>query len=127
MNKKIKTILVIVSILILLGITNVYAVNGSFSISKSSATIEIGKTMTFSITATNCGGKFSIASSNTSVATVSSNEEWIENGSKEITITAKTSGTTIITITASDVATSDADSVEVTGSKTSLLFVMQKM
>ena len=36
MNKKIKIILMIISILILLGITNVYAASGSFSINKSS-------------------------------------------------------------------------------------------
>lgn len=124
MNKKIKIILIIAILLILLGINNVFAVNGTFSVNKSSATIEIGKTTTFSITATNCGGKFTITSSNNSVATVSSSEEWIENGSKEITITAKSAGTVTIKVKADDVASTDED--EVIGSKTITITVPEK-
>jgi len=124
MNKRIKIILIITSILILLGITNAFAASGEFSLNKTSATVEIGETTTFSITATNCGGKFTITSSNTSVATVSSSDEWIENASKEITITAKAAGTTKITITADDV--SSADEEVVTGSKTITITVPEK-
>lgn len=124
MNKRLKIILIIASILILLGINSVYAANGSFSINKTSATVEIGSTATFSITATNCAGKFTITSSNTSVATVSSSGEWIENGSKEIKITAKSAGTSTITIKADDVASTDEE--EVTGSKTITITVPEK-
>lgn len=124
MNKRIKIILIITSILILLGINNVYAAGGTFSVNKTSATVEIGATTTFSITATNCGGKFTITSSNTSVATVSSGEEWIENDSKEIKITAKAAGTATITIKADDVASTDEE--EVTGSKTIKITVPEK-
>ena len=124
MSKKIKIILITTILLILLGIDNVFAVNGTFSVNKSSETIEIGKTTTFSITATNCGGKFTITSSNNSVATVSSAEEWIENGSKEITITAKSAGTATIKVKADDVASTDED--EVIGSKTITITVPEK-
>ena len=124
MKKKIKIIFITAILLILLGINNVFAVNGTFSVNKSSETIEIGKTTTFSITATNCGGKFTITSSNNSVATVSSAEEWIENGSKEITIAAKSAGTTTIKVKADDVASTDED--EVIGSKTIMITVTEK-
>lgn len=124
MNKRIKIILIVSSILILLGINSVYAASGSFSVNKTSATIEIGATTTFSITTTNCGGKFTITSSNTSVATVSSSGEWIENASKDITITAKAAGTATITIKADDVASTDEE--EVTGSKTITVTVPEK-
>ena len=124
MSKKIKIILITTILLILLGIDNVFAVNGTFSVNKSSETIEIGKTTAFSITATNCGGKFTITSSNNSVATVSSAEEWIENGSKEITITAKSAGTATIKVKADDVASTDED--EVIGSKTITITVPEK-
>ena len=116
MNKKIKIIFITTILIVLLGIDNVWAVNGSFSVNKSSETIEIGKTTTFLITATNCAGKFTITSSNNNVASVSSNGEWIENGSKEIIITAKSTGTATITVKADDVASADED--EVIGSKT---------
>lgn len=124
MNKRLKIILIITVILILLGMKNVFAANGSFSINKNSVAINVGETSTFSITATNCAGKFTVTSSNTSVATVSTNSEWIENASKEITITAKSAGTTTITIKADDVASTDED--EVTGSKTIQVTVSEK-
>ena len=124
MNKRIKIILIISSILILLGINNVFAASGSFSVNKATATIEIGSTTTFTITATDCGGKFSITSSNTSVATVSSKEEWIESSLKEVTITAKAAGTATITIKAEDVSSTDEE--EVTGRKTITITVAEK-
>ena len=124
MKKKIKIIFITAILLVLLGIDNVFAVNGTFSVNKSSETIEIGKTTTFLITATNCGGKFTITSSDNSVATVSSAEEWIENGSKEITITAKSAGTATIKVKADDVASTDED--EVIGSKTITITVPEK-
>lgn len=126
MNKRIKIILVIFSILILLGIKDTFAGTGNFSINKSKETLEIGKTTTFSITATNCGGRFIITSSNSNVASVSSADEWIENSSKEITITAKAAGTTTITIKADNVATTDAEPEEVTGAKIITITVPEK-
>lgn len=116
MNKRLKIILIISSILILLGMNSTFAATGSFSINKTSATIKIGESTTFSVTATNCGGKFTFTSSNPNVATVSSAGEWVENSSTEIKITAKSAGTATITIKAEDV--SSTDETEVTGTKT---------
>ena len=115
MNKRIKIISIIICVLILLGISSVYAASGEFSVNKTSATLEIGNSTTFTITATNCGGKFIIKSLDASVATVNSNEEWIENTSKEIIITAKKAGTATIEVIAEDVSSTTED--EVIGSK----------
>lgn len=124
MNKRIGIILIITSILILLGMSKTYAADGNFSVNKSSETLNVGQTTTFVITAANCGGKFTITSSNTNVATVDVSEDWIENSSKEVKITAKSSGTATITINAEDVATTDAQ--EVKGSKTIQITVKEK-
>ena len=124
MNKRIVIILIITRILILLGMSKTYAADGNFSVNKSSETLNVGQTTTFVITAANCGGKFTITSSNTNVATVDVSEDWIENSSKEVKITAKSSGTATITINAEDVATTDAQ--EVKGSKTIQITVKEK-
>lgn len=119
MNIKNKTILgaILFTILLMIG-QSVLAVNASFSVSKSSINITKGGSSTFNITATNCGGQFTISSSNPNVATVSSSTEWIENGSKTITVSAKSAGTTTISVTATDVGDSDPDeSHPVTGTK----------
>lgn len=116
MNKKIiKTIVIFFTILLIVIQYKVFAVDASFSIDKTSINIEKGKTTTFNITANNCGGQFTISSSNPSVVEVSSSQEWIENGSKTITINAKNSGNATITITAQNVSSTDEQ--EVTGSK----------
>ena len=124
MNKRIGIILIITSILILLGMSKTYAADGNFSVNKSSETLNVGQTTTFVITAANCGGKFTITSSNTNVAIVDVSEDWIENSSKEVKITAKSKGTATITINAEDVATTDAQ--EVKGSKTIQITVKEK-
>ena len=118
--RKLILIALIISIaLTLASITN-YAATGSFGTSISSATLSIGETTSFTISTTNCGGRFSISSSNSNVASVSKSEVWAENGVNEggaITITANSAGTATITITANNVSTTNPPS-EVTGSKT---------
>lgn len=94
----------------------VNAANGSFSVSVASSNLTKGKTTSITITAKNCGGQFSITSSNSKVVSVSTSSEWVESGNKKITITAKGEGTAIITVKAQDVA--DTSENEVTGSKT---------
>ena len=116
---KLKRILIIIVTLIfailLLGNVKSYAAKGSFSISKSSVTLTKGKSTTFKITAKNCGGKFTVTSSNTKVATVSSSKPWVESGSVSITIKAKAKGTATIKVTASNVG--DTSENDVTGTK----------
>lgn len=123
MNNRIKIILIITKILILLGISKVYAVEGNFSVNKNSETLNVGQSTTFLISATNCGGKFTITSSNPNVVNVDLTEDWIENSSKEVKITAKSKGTATITIKAEDVSTTDAK--EITGSKEIKITVLE--
>ena len=94
----------------------VNAANGSFSVSVASSSLTKGKTTSITITAKNCGGQFSITSSNSKVVSVSTSSKWVESGSEKITITAKGEGTATITVKAQDVA--DTSENEVTGSKT---------
>ena len=116
MNKKlINNIIILFVITLMLMQCEIFAVDASFSIDKTSINIEEGQTTTFNITANNCGGQFTISSSNQSVIKVSSAQEWIENNSKTITVEAVKSGTATITITAANVSTTDEK--EITGSK----------
>ena len=62
----------------------VNAANGSFSVSVASSNLTKGKTTSITITAKNCGGQFSITSSNSKVVSVSTSSEWVESGSKKI-------------------------------------------
>ncbi len=120
-SKKIIMVLTIAFIIVLS--TMSYASQGSFSVSKSSVTLTEGETTTFSINVSNCEGKFSISSSNSSIAKVSTSSEWISD-SKSVTITAVKSGTATITVTASDVG--DTSENTVTGSKTISVTVKAK-
>ncbi len=100
MDRKIlKGMLVFVIFLTLITIGNYAFAAGSFSLTKSSATITEGKTTTFKIDGSSATGKVTITSSDTSVATVSSASVWLENSSETITITAKKAGKATITVT----------------------------
>ncbi len=123
MKRKISIIMLV--ILITLGLTNlkVYAATGSFSLSRSSMSIKKGKKDTFSIIVKNCEGQFTISSSDTSVATVSSSSEWL-SGTTTITVTGKKAGTATITVNATDVA--DTSEQEVKGSKKIKVKVTEK-
>ena len=98
---------------------------GSFSVSPTSKSIEKGKTATITITAKDCGGQFEISSSNSDVASVSSSSEWIESGSKTITVKANKAGTATITVTATSVATTE-NPTKVTGSEPVQITVTEK-
>ena len=113
-SKKILIILMIVAILAILIPTTVQAA-GSFSV-KSSASITTGKTTTITVTTANCEGKFTVSSSNTSVATVSTSSFWGDEKGTTITITGKSAGTATITVTPVDVT--DTDLNDVTGAQT---------
>lgn len=124
MNKKVfKNILIIALLLFLLMINNSVFAAGSFSLNKSSATITEGKTTTFSINGSSATGRVDITSSDTSVATVSSSSEWLENSSSTITITAKKAGTSTITVTGT---VADSEGAEATITKTLKVTVKAK-
>lgn len=124
MKKKLSIIMIfLMSIIFLWTLTGQVLAAGSFSISKSSVSLTEGGSTTFKISASSCEGKFTISSSDSGIAKVSSSSEWIKD-SATITITAVKAGTAKITITASDVA--DTSEQEVTGSKTISVTVKAK-
>jgi|GEM_PF-4516194 len=114
--KKLISIILSVMLLLCLIPVNAFAASGSIKVSKSSITVEKGKTSTFTITASNAAGRVDIASSNTSVAKVNKTSEFLDNSSVTVTVTAVGSGTANITVTLTDVA--DYDGNELTGTKT---------
>ena len=124
MNKKMfRNILIIAILLFFLMINNSVFAAGSFSLNKTSATITEGKTTTFSINGSGATGRVDITSSDTSVATVSSPSEWLENSSSIITITAKKAGTATITVTGT---VADSEGAEATITKTVKVTVKAK-
>jgi len=70
----------------------------NFTVSKSNVSLEAGKSSTITINAPTHTGRLDISSSNSAVATVNDSSLWVENDSKTITITAKSSGIATITI-----------------------------
>lgn len=94
------------------------AATGSFSVSASSSSINVGSTTNINITAKDCGGKFTITSSDSSIVSVNEYSKWVESGSQSITVTGKKAGTATITVTATDVADTSVNNEEVSGSKT---------
>lgn len=125
MSKKVYvTIILMVIFIILISINSkCNAVTASFSVSPTSVSITKGATSSLTIKVSNCEGYFSISSSDTSVAMVSSSYEWVDS-STTVTITGKKAGTATITIDAYDV--SDTDAEEFTGSKTIKVTVSEK-
>jgi len=107
--------LIITTIIAMLIPINVQAA-GSYSLSKSSASITTGGTTTITVTTSGCEGKFNVSSSNTSVATVSTSSFWGDEKGTTITITAKSAGSATITVTPVDVT--DTELNDITGSKT---------
>ena len=119
-NIKIILLICFISIITVFTSNGVEAAGG-FSISRSSVSLNPGEITTITISATNCLGKFTITSSNSSVATVSSSSIWLENSSDTVTVTAKGAGTATISITASDVT--DTDYNDVSGTKSCSIIV----
>ena len=125
MKKNIKISSVILLLVILLLSNFSYAETGTFSVSKSSISLTENENTSFNITTSHCAGKFTIESSNSSVAKVSKSSVFVD-GSESITITAGTTGTAKISITAVDVADDSVPPQEVTGTKTITVNVKAK-
>ena len=111
MNKKIIICLGIVFVIINFINSICFASVGSFSLSKTSTTINEGGTDTFTISIKNCEGKFTVSSSDTSIATVNMTSEWLSEN-KVVTITAKKEGTAKITVDPTNVSGTDEQDVE---------------
>ena len=104
-NKIISIILVAVMVLTILPVS-VYAAVGSYSVSAGASNIKVGKTTNIYIRCKKAAGKFSISSSNTSVATVSIASTWVDNANMDSAIVVKgvSKGTATITVTPVDVS-----------------------
>lgn len=94
----------------------VYAA-GSFSVS-GGGTVSAGATKTITITASGCGGEFRVSASNG--GKVSASSVFVAHGSSSVTVTAPSSGSTVVTVSAHDVTSDESTmdkAVYVTGSK----------
>ena len=94
---------------------------GSIKTSTTSLTIEPDKSKTFKVTASSSAGRIDISSSNTAVATVSPSNQFLDNSSATIKVTAKKEGTAVINIKLTDVASYDGKVL--TGTKTIKIIV----
>ena len=101
MNKAIRYLSVIITSFILL-VNNVLAAD--FSISLTSNSVTVGNTVSLKIDGTQSGltGRFNISSSNSNVASLSSSYVWVEDNVQYVTITAKSAGSAVITVTPTD-------------------------
>lgn len=78
--------------------------DGSVSLSATSLNVTVGKTTTFKINAPCAAGKFVITSSNTSVASVTPDSEFLDDSSLTVTVKGKAVGTATINVSLEDVA-----------------------
>lgn len=127
MKKKFSFITISLILIIIWTLTGQVQAAGSFVVSKSSVSLTEGETTTFNVSVSNCEGKFTISSSDSSIVKVSSGAVWpTEQKAETITITALKAGTATITVTATDVADNSTEPQEVTGSKSISVTVKAK-
>lgn len=120
--KTAKKILIFIMITIfLISLHSIVYAAGSYTVSTSSKSIEIGKTATLTIKTTNAEGRFNITSSNPGVLTVGTPSVWVSS-SENITLTAKSAGTATITVTPVDV--SDTEYNKITSPKSVTITVV---
>lgn len=101
-----------------------YVKAASYDVTVTSKTVTVGNSVTLTIKGNDLAGRFDLSSSNSSVASLSNNSLFIDNNSASITITAKSVGTTTITITPTDVTAYDNNTI--TGNKTITITVKDK-
>ncbi len=110
-TRKVAILCIIVLLGTMINFESVHA-SGSFSVS-GGGTVSPGGKGTVTINANNCAGYFTITASNG--GKLSSSKEWIDDSSKSITVTAPSSGSTTVTVTAIDVSSYEGASI--TGSR----------
>ena len=99
----------------------------SFSASISKTTVNVGDTITVTVTVDNAAGMYSVSASNSNVALSDGNEsEFLEDDSTTVTYKATKAGTVTITATASDMTDLDSDKTQVTGSKSFTVTIKEK-
>ena len=99
-RKKFLSILAIVFLAMM--IMNVKSYAATFSVSKTSVSVNKGKTASITVNGKSITGKINVSSSNTSVATVSVGSKWVNKNSFSFTITGKKAGTATITVSGTD-------------------------
>lgn len=114
---KIFSICLILAFMFTLLPANVFAERGSYSASVASSTIKVGNTTSLKISTSKAAGKFTVTSSNPSVARVSTSATFVDGANMDptITVTGVKEGTATITITPVDV--SDEDYNLITGAR----------
>lgn len=86
---------------------------GGFSVSTQDITLRTGESTTFSITASNSAGKINLLSSDTNIASIDSDNIFLDMDSEDVTVKANNTGTTTIIVSASpDFATYDEEILE---------------
>ena len=99
-----------------------YVKAGSYSISADKRTVNVGDTVSITVGINNLAGSFSISSSNNGVL-AGGKSDWFES-STTVYFTAKSAGSAVITVTASDVADYDTGNA-VGGSKSITINVVE--
>ena len=108
--KKIVKYLFVIFLSFCLTCKNVFAVD--YSISLTSSSVTVGNSVTLKINGSGLTGRFNIASSNSSVASLSSSFVWVENNTQSITINTKSEGSAVITVTPDPGGVSDSNGYE---------------
>lgn len=122
-KKKVLISILIVSVaMIILFMPNAYG--ASLAISASNSNPTVGDSITITV-GSGVGGKVSLSSSNPSVISVSSSM-FIDYNSASFTAKANSVGSCTITVTAVDLVSTDAEPVEITGSKSITINVKEK-
>ena len=96
----------------------------SLTISASNSNPTVGDSITITV-GSGVGGKVSLSSSNPSVISVSSSM-FIDYNSASFSVKANSAGSCTITVTAVDLVSTDAEPVEITGSKSITINVKEK-
>ena len=95
-----------------------------FNVSLTSTSVTVGNSVTLTISGSDLAGKFTINSSNTNVATLSSSSVFIDKDTQRITIYTKNTGSSVITINPVDVTSYSGETV--TGAKSITITVNPK-
>ena len=107
-----KIVSILLAMMLLIGVVSINAfAAGGLGVSTGSLSLKPGANGTVTVSASNCAGTFSVSSSNPSVATASASTDWLDNDSATISISAKSAGTAVITVTATDMATYDEENI----------------
>lgn len=112
-NKFVSLILVIILVLIF-GMTNKSYAAGGFSVSTSSSKVTVGDKVTITITGNNAYGTVKISASS---GTLSATKVFLENDSKTVTLTTNTAGTVTINVSPAEEGLGDSDENPITEPK----------